>query len=660
MEVKILINIEELKKQEFNELAKAREIDCPDKNHIVFSRFYELSKKYKNTAYIKYVIKNKFKNRMKVIGNKTNELQNDIDFYRKMVDKEETLKRLDEEFKMTKEQKKRFDKIDINACEAEIDALNKEKSIIEKWMKIVIGNKENLTSETGLAKDENNLFSEIITEFFNIYKTTVNIRPVGQLKSNIFTHSLKNEEILSKLADELSKQIGLCIEGGTGEYFYSDGDGKFIPFTKENNMHILKYIHEGIIFDSPKGIKGGYTLNIDDIFEKVPKWINVIRYKNPELVGFNNCFYDITKEQTLKLEPKIPLLPLRTILTELYLDEKIDGGALEDIFNQCFTEEDKKDLLAYIGCCLYDKGYTQRQESIFLISIGGIGKTTFINAITSIFYNTQTQGVKKLDDAKFGLSPFAEADCIIMDEIQNATDSFPEHLKTISTGANLPVEKKNKDTINIPAEIVPRCWFVGNKFPKKIYDAIAGEGVSRRIIPIVPIKSFIDCGYKESELFTDDCKRWLVQQATKTYIELGLNSKSKSFSPKTNEEKMHKIHMCTFPEEYFLKKHFDIVYQNGYVDMADDKLILEDVQNFVYDKISEKMLEATIRKDNSQTFSIAVKNAFNVNQSSYIVYSRLPDGKNHMNGLVPKSKEAIKYFEDLYGEKIWSERKTKE
>ena len=63
-----------------------------------------------------------------------------------------------------------------------------------------------------------------------------------------------------------------------------------------------------------------------------------------------------------------------SILDEMYFiasllwDEEIEDNPMKEIFQKCFTEEDRKTLLAYIGCCLYDHGYTQRQESLFIMT----------------------------------------------------------------------------------------------------------------------------------------------------------------------------------------------------------------------------------------------------------------------------------------------------
>ena len=496
----------------------------------------------------------------------------------------------------------------------------------------------------------NNDYLTIIKEFTNIYHGISNLVLPFLYNSTILVPSFKNVDLLEGLSKELEQKLGLCVESSTQELYYNDGNGRFIPY--QYDPVLMSHIRENTTFLKPNGAtRKGTIINSKDLFEKVPQWVSSSRTKNQDLVGFNNCFYNIKEGKIENLEINIPLLPLRNTKTELYLDEKIDGGAMEDIFNQCFTEEDRDMLLAYLGCCLYDKGYTQRQESIFLLSIGGLGKSTFIKALCEIFYSTGSQIVKKLSDEKFGLSMFADNDCIVIDEIQGANQDFVEILKTISTGGDLAVEKKNKDTINIPAEVVPRCWFVGNQFPKKVYESAGGEGVFRRILVITPKKSIVDLGYIWKDLVTNECKQWLVQQATKKYIEMELDKSSKPIDIISPEEKMERIEKCTYPERYFIKKHFHITYDDtGRVDQSIDYVAVSDMHKFIYDKICEDMIEPTIRKDNDQTFIIELKKALNIDSNMKAGYRDGYDVK--LYGVEPSTPEADEFFDEIDGKCI--------
>ena len=639
------MDIKEIQKQEFNELAKTADIICPEKDHIIFDNFYKMTNEYENTTYVKSTIINRFNDKKFKIKKEIEKLQEDIDFYnQKTQEKESCEKRGDISWTPSKEDKKRYDSIDIQENYAKMDELKKELNIIKQWKTLILGKNSNIKNVSGYEKINNPLFDRIVHEFFNIYNLISNIKPANQFKATILVPSFRISEMLPLLAQELDSQIGLCSERNTKEFYYNDGQGRFIPY--ELDYDLYNSIISGTKFVKADGkFREGLFVSIKDLFEKIPQWIKTTRVKNQNLVGFRNCFYNIKDRKIEKLQIKIPLLPLRNTKTELYLDEELSGGAMERIFNECFSEEDREALLAYIGCCLYDKGYTQRQESIFFLSKGELGKTTFIKAICEIFYSCQSQIVTKLSDEKFGLSMFGDSDCIIIDEIQGANEDFVEILKTISTGADLAVEKKNKDTINIPAETVPRCWFIGNQFPKKVYDASAGEGVLRRILTIIPKASIKDLGYKWQDLVTDECKRWIVQQATKTYIKLGLDKNAEPIPSISQQEKIRRIEKCTFPERCSIKEHFEIQYDDmGDLDVTSNYLSIKEVHNFIYNDIRDNMIESTIAQDNHQTFIMEIKEALELPKEYHTTKYA---GSYYAHGIIPKSekaKELIKQY----------------
>ena len=119
------------------------------------------------------------------------------------------------------------------------------------------------------------------------------------------------------------------------------------------------------------------------------------------------------------------------------------------------------------------------------------------------------------------------------------------------------------------------------------------------------------------------------------------------------EEKMDRIKKCTYPEQYYITKHFKFIYiteKDGRraINTAIDFLPVNKVQEFIADKIAEDMIEATIRRDNQQTFIAETKKAFEHEQSEWIS-KRGEDGYIFI-GLVPKSKEAKEFFELEYEE----------
>ena len=633
------------REKDFINLGKTKNKRCPEPYHIVLSHFYELLDNYTNKHYVKVALKDILNKDIKRNKKEIESLQNDIDFYYQVKEDMDT-DIVEWKKKYNTSDIKRFDRIDPDFNCKEIERLENQINDIKEWQKIpkeIPSNRSNDENQIG-----NNDYLAIIKEFTNVYNGISNLVIPFFYKATIPVPSFKNSDLLEGLSRELEKKLGLCVESSTQEMYYNDGNGRFIPY--QYDPVLMSHIRQNTTFIKPnETTRQGTIVNSKDLFEKIPQWVSASRTKNQNLVGFNNCFYNTEEGRTENLEINIPLLPLRNTKTELYLDEEIDGGAMEDIFNQCFTEEDRDMLLAYLGCCLYDKGYTQRQESIFVLSLGGLGKSTFIKALCEIFYSTGNQIVRKLSDEKFGLSMFADNDCIIVDEIQGANEDFVEILKTISTGGDLAVEKKNKDTINIPAEVVPRCWFVGNQFPKKVYESAGGEGVFRRILVITPIKSIVDLGYIWQDLVTDECKQWLVQQATKKYEELKLGESSKSIDIITPEEKMERIEKCTYPERYFIKKHFRMEYdERGHPDENIDDVTVNDMHKFIYDIICENMIEPTIRKDNDQSFIIELKKALNIDSNMRAGYRSGLDIR--LYGVEPCSDSAKEFFENL-GEK---------
>ena len=349
---------------------------------------------------------------------------------------------------------------------------------------------------------------------------------------------------------------------------------------------------------------------------------------------------------SISLNPQAPILPLKNCCTELYLDNgdnEIEDNPMKEIFNTCFTEQDKRTILAYIGCALYDKGYTQRQESLYIMGKGGTGKTTLTKAICEIFYSVGHQLVTKLTEKnQFGFSMFTDSDVVVIDEIQAAKKDFADKIKEISGGGALPVEKKHYDTISVPAENVPRMFFIGNNFSKTFYEASDNAGVNRRILVVIPTQPIQDCNYQWQDLITDSSKQWLVQQATKEYIAQGLdNNAKKSITTISEEDKRNRIEMCTYPEQYFIKEHFEMAYTDSGAIDENEYVKYDDFHNFIIEQIDKHMLERTIKKGIAQTFIHAVKNAFDLSQN-YNTHNI--KGEIIFRGIIPKSTEAIEWF----------------
>lgn len=647
----------------------------PNEDHPIFNHFYELANQYPNRSFLVRSIQENIKEKKQLVDYEIKTQEKNIEILNHCTEMQELYPDTWED-EVNDEELKLYQVTTIDTLQKKIEQLEKNKNEIDKW--ILVKNNIHYRPYKTEKEIKNNLFYDIMHEFDRLFDFCTNVRGINTYKGNIYVSGLSDKHIHSALAIEMQKQLGLCSEYYSRNFFFSNGEGRLIPFKEDRN--VLNYIQNNTTFikaGKNNQYLNGNIIDSDDLYKKVPKFVSKVQHRNSELVGFNNVFYNIKEGKIEKLNPQAPVLPLKNTKTELYLSEKYDSdiikkdedgnivfddntgevciieeniveiedNAMKHIFDECFTKQDKKALLAYLGCCLYDKGYTQRQESIFLMSKGNVGKTTFVRAICEIFYNWESQLVTKLSDERFGFSMFADNDIVIIDEIQSAKKDFAEVLKNLSTGSNMAIEKKGIDTINLPAENVPRVFFIGNEFSKSLYYASSGEGVFRRLLCITPTKPIQSLGYNWSELITQSCKQWLVQQATIEYMRQGLHLKDKPIDCISDSEKEMRLEMCTFPEKHFIKEHFQMAYlDDGQIDDA-ETLYYEDFHNFIISEINNHLLEKTIQNGNNQTFSQTVKDVFNLKELNY--HMKTDDkGKLYFTGIIPKTDKAIEFLEN--------------
>ena len=959
---------------DFESMQSNQKVIFPGANHPIFNRFFELANKYPNRDFIVTSLRKKVDEKINLIKFEIKTQRHNIDLIHKceeMIDKypdtweEEVDKKMADLYRVTT----------VDDIEEKIEQLTEDIDEVDKWFICLIKKITDKPSRT-TAKVKNNLYYEIFNEFDRVYDFCIHVGGVAQYKANIMVDSFNKDDLYSSLTRELEKQVGLCEEPYTHNFYYSNGEGRLIPY--ELNRQFLQYINENTTFIKYDGkktqYKSGNIINSKVLFTEVPLYCNKIQYKNQNLVGFNNCFYDIENNEVIKLNPQVPIMPLKNTKVELYLkeDNKIESNPMEEIFRKCFTPEDARIILAYLGCALFDKGYTQRQESLFIMGRGGTGKglninewlptpngwtqmkdikigdklfdekgnictvvnkspihnidcykitfengfnlivdkehrwlsktegeknhkvrsteemyqhmqtinrkrnsfyyaietnkplqlnnkdllippytlgvwlgdgnandgritnkkddnqiiqeikndgfktkthtyndddtrvqiyglksklqeinvlnnkhipiqylrgsyeqrlsllqgimdtdgsidkrgsceiiwaskqmikelrellfslgiksninekqvqlegwdepriyyrlyfktrlpvfrlkrkkdripdyplrktqytryikkiepvdsiptqciqvdspnhlflatkefipthnSTITRAISSIFYSVGHQLVTKLtDNNEFGFSMFADSDVVVIDEIQAAKKEFADKMKNISGGQALPVEKKHFDTISVPAENVPRVFLIGNNFSKKFYEQSDGAGVKRRILIVIPTKPIQSLGYQWKDLISDSSKQWLVQQATKEYLEQGLHKKAIPIQTISDEEKDDRLEMCTFPERFFIRKHFEVArLDTGGIDNG-ESIEYNLFHDFIINQIDNCMLEKTIKKGVAQTFIHHVKEALNLsgNYNTSSVH-----GKIIFPGIVPKTVEAIDF-----------------
>lgn len=634
---------------DFEAMQLTQRVIFPGANHPIFNRFFELANKYPNRDFIVTSLRKKVDEKINLIKFEIKTQKHNIELINKceeMIDKypdtweEEVDKKMAYLYRVTT----------IDDIEQKIEQLSKDIDEVNKWfvcLKKKIADKPSRTT----AKVKNNLYYEIFNEFDRIYDFCINVGGVAQYKANIMVDSFNKDDLYSSLTRELEKQVGLCEEPYTHNFYYSNGEGRLIPY--ELNRQFLQYINENTTFikyDGKKNqYKSGNIINSKVLFNEIPLYCNKIQYRNPNLVGFNNCFYDIENNEVVKLNPQVPIMPLKNTKVELYLkdENEIERNPMQHIFEDCFTKEDARTILAYLGCALFDKGYTQRQESLFIMGKGGTGKTTFTKAICSIFYNVGHQLVGKFKDSnEFGLSVFADSDVVIVDEIQSAPKEFANKLKNISSSDALPVEKKHFDTISIPAENVPRMFLIGNNFSKRLYEESDSEGVRRRILIVIPTKPIQSLGYQWKQLIQPSCQQWLVQEAIEEYKKQCLHKKAIPIGSNpddayiTEGNKNKRLEMCVYPEQFFIKEHFEIAYIGDETIDNNELIKYSDMFDFIKKCIDEHMVESTCKQSASNMFIGEVNKALKLDDHR----TRTINGEYYFTGIVPKSEEAIKYF----------------
>lgn len=633
---------------DFEAMQNNQRIIFPDKDHPVFNRFFELANKYPNRDFIVTSLREKVNEKIDLINIEIEAQYKNIELIKKC---EEMINEYPDTWESEVDDKMAYlyRVTSVEEIEKKIKQLRKDVKEVDKWFTELKKNIHKKPTRT-TAKVKNNLYNEIFNEFDNVYDFCTHVGGMAEYHANIHVDSFNKDDLYWGLARELEKQLGLCEEPNTHKFYYSNGEGRLVPY--ELNRRLLQYINKNTTFikyDGKKNkYKSGNIIDSEALFVKVPKFCHITQHKNENLVGFNNCFYDVENNQIVHLNPQVPILPLKNTKVELYLkeDNQIEDNPMKEIFDKCFTEADRKTILAYIGCALFDKGYTQRQEFLFIMGKGGCGKSTFVKAICSIFYKVGHQLVSKFKDSnEFGFSVFLDSDVVIVDEIQSAPKEFANKLKNIASTDDLPVERKHFDTVSVPATNVPRVFLIGNNFSKKLYEESDGAGIKRRMLVVIPIRPIQELGYQWKDLIQSSCQQWLVQAAIEEYQAQNLHKKSIPIGSEgdyiiSDADKDNKLEMCTYPEQFFIKQHFEIAYDdNGNID-THEMLKYSDVFAFIREHINKNMVEATCKETATNMFIGELNNALKLENRS----TRTIKGEYYFTGVIPKSEEAIAYF----------------
>ena len=426
---------------DFESMQSNQKVIFPGANHPIFNRFFELANKYPNRDFIVTSLRKKVDEKINLIKFEIKTQRHNIDLIHKceeMIDKypdtweEEVDKKMADLYRVTT----------VDDIEEKIEQLTEDIDEVDKWFICLIKKITDKPSRT-TAKVKNNLYYEIFNEFDRVYDFCIHVGGVAQYKANIMVDSFNKDDLYSSLTRELEKQVGLCEEPYTHNFYYSNGEGRLIPY--ELNRQFLQYINENTTFIKYDGkktqYKSGNIINSKVLFTEVPLYCNKIQYKNQNLVGFNNCFYDIENNEVIKLNPQVPIMPLKNTKVELYLkeDNKIESNPMEEIFRKCFTPEDARIILAYLGCALFDKGYTQRQESLFIMGRGGTGKGLNINE-----WLPTPNGWTQMKDIKIGDKLFDEKGNICTVVNKSPIHNIDCYKITFENGFNLIVDKEHR------------------------------------------------------------------------------------------------------------------------------------------------------------------------------------------------------------------------
>ena len=412
-------------------------------DHPIFNRLIELANKYPNRRFIANAIRDK-------IDEKKEEIQMSIDTQKGNLALIQECEVIQNDYPYQWEEKiiedlgeralNLFKGATAEKVQKNIDKLENNKKEVDKWKRLASRIKEKNTKSNVELK--NNLYYEILNELERVYELSQNVGHIVDYKAEIDTGGFSKNDIYSSLARELERQVGLCEDADTHNFYYSNNEGRLVPY--QLNRQFLKYINENTTFykydkNGNRQFKKGDIINAKALFNEVPDYCNEVQYRNQSLIGFNNCFYNIDTNNTVALNPKVPILPLRNCKTELYLDEEIEDNPMKEIFQKCFTEEDRKTLLAYIGCCLYDHGYTQRQESLFIMGKGGTGKGLSIEE-----YLPTPTGWIQMKDLKVGDKLFDEEGNVCNVTYKSPVHNIDCYKVTFENGYEMIVDKDHR------------------------------------------------------------------------------------------------------------------------------------------------------------------------------------------------------------------------
>lgn len=309
----------------------------------------------------------------------------------------------------------------------------------------------------------------------------------------------------------LEQHFGLLKNPKNNVYYISDGQGKYIPFTEESSMNYTFKLWRDKFYTITPSKEGGIKRHKmvwtkDHFYKLAPQHCTREAEAEPNVVGFKNCFLNKETNKIYELDHRFPRLPMKQLNTSFVYNKQLTGGALQDIFEKCFDEDTQEIILQYYGRAIFERGYTESQDILFCLGAGGIGKTTFFSVLAEIFHTLASVNAEQFDTKNnFAFSQLPQADFLMMDELQSANASFIDKIKQFSAGSNqIPIEQKNKNVFNLPADYIPRLVCLGNKMPKEIYDKFTGAGTIRRFCIIFLKRSMLEVKPMTATIINED------------------------------------------------------------------------------------------------------------------------------------------------------------
>lgn len=672
-ELKFELSYHEAKKKNYviNNFA---EIKFPGVNHFVFNYLFELINDYPDKKYIQDLINEWIDNKLEPLEKLSHTDEDNLEIFTQIDEliREEknngapgilAQKRVfsNEEYKGYKAQWRAYNKNRLKH-QQQTHQHQEEIKLLNNWKDIP--NHIDTTNTYDLQFQDEVKIKNIMNELEECYEDIKN--NVSFNNFHIICETKNKDTRLGEITNALEQQLHLSFDDSTQIAYVSDGRGRMQILDKGNENNIYATIQKGIycMAETKDNImtQPAIWFNKKDLFELVPRYIKRTIRPDKTIVGFNNGFFnaknyntvaDVLKHgQVEKLDAKYPRLPFKNTNTSLVLADFDTKPPIAQVLETCFTKKDQDLILGYLGCALYDIGFSQHQELLYIMGLGGVGKSTFARALCGFFNRVENIGADKISVKNdFGFAQLVKADFFIIDELTVADDSFTEKIKEITGGGDIPIEQKHIDAYSLAVDQIPRCIILGNNLPPNIYKKAESPGILRRIIPIIPIKNFLDCGYLAEDLNTEECKEWLVQQATLKYIELKwhkdqvpiISNHKQGEGILTADEIMDRLFRLTYPEQYMLDKHFEIQYIDDNQIDVDVGVYSKDLYTFINKEIKQAILEPTI-SSNLINWETEVQKAFELKTTTF---STRRNNKTYYCGIVPKSDKAIEFFADM-------------